>query len=551
MPDGRRHYLRQILDLADQLLETGLLPSQRNLAVSIQQAAISLQTSDSDMQRLEEMSPPGPPIDFDLLTLIHTLRDQVAGGHPFQCDFETALATGRRGDPESLRLVLRRLLLPVLTRGGSSPIELQVRAGCQSGHVLFDLRAESLSDDPCPKLLIERMGGSSSASGEKFVFEVPLPESDPPPRLDVQRRPIRGSQVLVVSQESDTLQRMLRDSGVLLVSEPWKPQAILLDETGAGPASAEHVRLWQARWPDCPIIVVVGSARRGDSEFYRELGCQAFLAQPVERAQLLEILGAVLAGRTREFLTSHRMREAAHSEATILVVEDNPTARMLTTRLVRRAGHVPVEAESGQQALELAASQSPEVILLDLSLGDMGGLEVARRLRAPGATTASIPIIAATAHSGEDIRASIQEAGIDDYLSKPFRFEELSRKLAQWAGKRILPPSPPPDVVALPAPAVDQEALRRAGMHDPAFEAELIQCFLAETEQILGQISQGSSEEARHLAHSLKGTASMLGVFKLAELAGRVEAENEPEKSSLIAVMEAEFRRAQSELRPQ
>ena len=112
----------------------------------------------------------------------------------------------------------------------------------------------------------------------------------------------------------------------------------------------------------------------------------------------------------------------------ILLVEDNEMNRdMLSRRLLKRGFEV-VTAVDGQQGVDMAASASPDVILLDLSLPVMDGWEAARHLKAQDATK-SIPIIALTAHALTGDEEKALEAGCDDYDSKPVDFKRLLGKI--------------------------------------------------------------------------------------------------------------------------
>jgi CheY-like chemotaxis protein len=114
--------------------------------------------------------------------------------------------------------------------------------------------------------------------------------------------------------------------------------------------------------------------------------------------------------------------------ARILLVEDNEMNRdMLSRRLLKR-GHEVVIAVDGQQGIDLAASEGPEIILLDMSLPVMDGWEAAKRLKAD-ASTNGIPIIALTAHAMAGDREKCIEAGADDYDTKPVDFKRLLGKI--------------------------------------------------------------------------------------------------------------------------
>jgi CheY-like chemotaxis protein len=114
--------------------------------------------------------------------------------------------------------------------------------------------------------------------------------------------------------------------------------------------------------------------------------------------------------------------------ARILLVEDNEMNRdMLSRRLIKR-GHEVTIAVDGQQGVDLAVREKPDIILLDMSLPVIDGWEAARRIKGDG-TTASIPIIALTAHAMAGDREKCLEAGCNDYDTKPVDFKRLLGKI--------------------------------------------------------------------------------------------------------------------------
>jgi CheY-like chemotaxis protein len=112
----------------------------------------------------------------------------------------------------------------------------------------------------------------------------------------------------------------------------------------------------------------------------------------------------------------------------VLLVEDNEMNRdMLSRRLMRRGFHVTV-AEDGQAGVDMAATESPDIILMDMSLPVLDGWEATRRLKARPETQA-IPLIALTAHAMAGDRDRALQAGCDDYDTKPIEFERLLEKI--------------------------------------------------------------------------------------------------------------------------
>lgn len=113
----------------------------------------------------------------------------------------------------------------------------------------------------------------------------------------------------------------------------------------------------------------------------------------------------------------------------ILLVEDNEMNRDMLTRRLERKGYQVVAAHDGGQGHDLAHSESPDLILMDMSLPVMNGWEVTRMLKSEEATR-HIPIIALTAHALATDRAKAIEAGCDDYDTKPVDFGRLQEKIS-------------------------------------------------------------------------------------------------------------------------
>jgi CheY-like chemotaxis protein len=114
--------------------------------------------------------------------------------------------------------------------------------------------------------------------------------------------------------------------------------------------------------------------------------------------------------------------------AKILLVEDNEMNRDMLSRRLERKGYTVVLAVDGQQGLDMAASETPDLILMDMSLPVMDGWEATRRLKSSEATR-RIPVISLTAHAMAGDREKAIEAGADDYDTKPVEFARLLGKI--------------------------------------------------------------------------------------------------------------------------
>jgi two-component system, OmpR family, phosphate regulon response regulator PhoB len=118
----------------------------------------------------------------------------------------------------------------------------------------------------------------------------------------------------------------------------------------------------------------------------------------------------------------------------VVAADDDPDILNLLTLRLDRAGYEVLTARDGEQALALASERSPDLILLDVSMPKLTGLDVARRLRELPAT-ATTPIVLLTARASESDRAAGYEAGATAYLTKPFSPQELSAQVGQLLGR--------------------------------------------------------------------------------------------------------------------
>jgi two-component system, cell cycle response regulator DivK len=131
------------------------------------------------------------------------------------------------------------------------------------------------------------------------------------------------------------------------------------------------------------------------------------------------------------------------NNARILVVEDTPANLELVTDLLEIAGHRVLTATAAEPGLELARRERPDLILMDVGLPGMDGLEAARRLRDDPAT-AKIPVVALTAHAMRGDEAQARAAGCRAYLSKPIDTRNFARRVAELLATREPDPSQNP-----------------------------------------------------------------------------------------------------------
>jgi CheY-like chemotaxis protein len=134
------------------------------------------------------------------------------------------------------------------------------------------------------------------------------------------------------------------------------------------------------------------------------------------------------------FMAEQRTTEQGEAAPTVLVVEDFEDNRFMMRRLLEMSGYRVVEAVNGEQAVETAVSERPDLILMDLSLPKLDGLAATRRIRKHD-ELARTPIVAVSAHDTTDFHADALAAGCNEYVTKPIDFDQLESLLKRLLGK--------------------------------------------------------------------------------------------------------------------
>jgi PAS domain S-box-containing protein len=318
------------------------------------------------------------------------------------------------------------------------------------------------------KQLVELMGGqirlqSEPGRGSTFIFttRVKLGTSRPTVSPDEAARLLQGRTVLVVDDNETNrriLATMLRHWGLepLLADSAAKALAELDRSTSAGQQVAlllsdlhmpemdgfdliEAVRK-HPTYGGLPIMLLTSSASPGDQKRCEDLRVATRLLKPVKQSLLLDGIMRILAGAKTE--PTPAVAEAAPAgEATgpslaVLLAEDNPVNVKFALKLLERAGHRVTVAGNGRQAVSLWESQPFDIVLMDVQMPEMDGLEATRAIRqkeqASGRRT---PIIAMTANAMAGDREMCLGAGMDGYVAKPVKRDALFSEVARVTGK--------------------------------------------------------------------------------------------------------------------
>jgi CheY-like chemotaxis protein/HPt (histidine-containing phosphotransfer) domain-containing protein len=261
---------------------------------------------------------------------------------------------------------------------------------------------------------------------------------------------------------------------------------------------------------------------------------------------------------------------AAHHPLRILLAEDNAVNQKLALRLLERMGYRADIAVNGLDALAAIDRTAYDVVLMDVQMPEMDGLEATRQLRRRWPDR-PIRVVAMTANAMEGDREACLQAGMDDYLAKPIRPDELALALAAVPAARpeatpelepasLAAPAPPPQRatsragIAINAAALDRLLETTGG--DPAFLGELIDAYLADTPVQLAAMGvaaeRGEIGELIRPAHSLKTNSANLGAETLSGMCRSLETDARlgtvGDAVGRVAAAEVEFEAVRTEL---
>ncbi len=189
------------------------------------------------------------------------------------------------------------------------------------------------------------------------------------------------------------------------------------------------------------LVMVASAGLRGDAARVAGIGFAAYLPKPVTAAMLLECLGRlpVVTGSPGDGhgpITAHSLSEGRPAPLRILLADDNPLNCRLAVLMLEKAGHAIDVVEDGAAAIEAVRAKDYDVILMDVQMPQLDGLEATRRIRALPIASAGIPVIAITANAmaGDDRRCLA--AGMNDYITKPIDRARLLSTVDKWGHAR-------------------------------------------------------------------------------------------------------------------
>ena len=397
------------------------------------------------------------------------------------------------------------------------------------------------------KRLVDLMGGTISVESEQkkgstFRISLPVTAAEVPAKilLDEGLPHLAGKRILIVDDNAtnrEIVTRHARSWGMEPVAVERPAAALELIAEGEsfdvavldmmmpemdGLALAGEIRSRRSA-EELPLLLLTSLGRLPQAESSSLFSAQ--LAKPFKASQLYNTLVRLLtAGAVEEEVEPVTDGKRARSKLRILLAEDNAMNQKVALRLLEQLGYRADVAVNGVEAIEALERQPYDVVLMDVQMPELDGLDATRQICERWPEETRPRIIAMTANALPEDREACFAAGMNDYVAKPIRAEELVAAL-----KRVKPlangdgSSDGVGYVTLDDGALG--SLRDLG--GDAFLGEVIDAFLADAPQLIAtlrrSLDEQSTEELRRAAHTLKSNGATLGAQEFAELCRTLE----------------------------
>ncbi len=318
---------------------------------------------------------------------------------------------------------------------------------------------------------VELMGGHLTVSSEygsgttfSFIIALPIGAKVASEKKHSDPESIRGLRVLVVDDNATNrriLQETLQNWGiqplavsnardaydqVKSASEKGSPYNLVISDVNMpdtdGFQFVESLRD-NIKLADTKVMLLTSGMRSGDIPRCEQLNVATHLMKPVKQSELLDAISAAVGITSPGLVTAQPTQSPDTStlgSLQVLLVEDSPVNQMVAMGLMRKWGHNVTIAKNGIEAVDFTDSQAFDIVLMDVEMPEMDGLEATRiiRQREQG-TSQHIPIIAMTAHAMKGDEERCQEAGMDAYVAKPIRQQALLDAMTRLVAEKSNP----------------------------------------------------------------------------------------------------------------
>jgi two-component system sensor histidine kinase/response regulator len=417
--------------------------------------------------------------------------------------------------------------------------------------------------------LLTLMGGtirveSSPGHGSRFIVSLRLPKTRALPQERLQPVALEGARVLVVD-DNDTNREILRQQlegwRMRVTSARGGEEALRLMAEAARGVSCFALVILDMHMPgmnglqlasairrtpdlaDTPLMILTSTASNLTESQRQASGVQRFLNKPVRRADLLRVLCSILAPAAPRIdaPTAAPLDAAVSLQRRVLVVEDNLINQQVLNAMLRSLGIQVTLANDGQQAVELVQNCDFDLVLMDCQMPVMDGFQATAAIRRlPLGRGEHLPIAAVTANALQGDEQKCLDAGMNDFLPKPFKLGQLQALLARWLARKGEPSHTATTLesadardasVAPGSDAIDLKVLQAVRELDPTGGMDLVKTimriFIESAGQSVTRVENAilalDGGQLAAAAHALKSSTANVGAKTLSEFYRRLE----------------------------
>ena len=398
--------------------------------------------------------------------------------------------------------------------------------------------------------LVGLMGGeiwveSDKGLGSSFHFTTLLENALGGVRPKDDRSDLKGKRVVVAEKNGharDTLCEMLEGWGMkvdcvettsdvyatLSSTEPGGAgHHLLLIDSNINGSDAEP----PASGISIPVIVMAPPATRVKKPPVAGVAAPVYVNKPVREAELLKAMRQLLGGFTAAREVKHIPTKANKSSFKVLLAEDNAINRIIAEKYLESSGFTVATAVNGWEVLDKLSSESFDVVLMDLQMPLLDGIEATKAIRASAhdglVKNPDIPIIALTAHAMGGDRERCLRAGMDGYVPKPFDADDLIREINTVCGiSAPLPSAEKPRRDDGAVMDIDAALARLDGDLELLKEVidEYVSTLTGSVSEISTACDKGDVRELRLRSHTLKSSSASVGAMRISDVCKEIEA---------------------------